>query len=186
MRSERLPVLMFLFLFFALMGFGCATVPTGPSVMVLPAQGKPFDQFRSEDALCRQWARQQIGLSPQETVNQNTTTGAVIGTIVGAGVGAALGAASGHAGQGAAIGAGTGLLFGAAEGSDTGRYYGYEAQRRYDHAYVQCMYAKGNQIPGVTPRRRTYSPPPPPPNFTPGSPVPPGAGPYPPSPPDAR
>lgn len=38
-----------------------------------------------------------------------------------------------------------------------------EAQRRYDVAYQQCMYAKGNQIPGMraaTPYR--YLPPPPP------------------------
>ena len=25
---------------------GCATLPTGPSVMVLPAPGKPFEVFR--------------------------------------------------------------------------------------------------------------------------------------------
>ncbi len=40
---------------------GCATVPTGPSVMVLPAQGKPFEVFQADDAVCRQWAAQQIG-----------------------------------------------------------------------------------------------------------------------------
>jgi hypothetical protein len=27
----------------------CATVPTGPSVMVLPGAGKPFDQFQLDD-----------------------------------------------------------------------------------------------------------------------------------------
>lgn len=156
LRLTLLPVI-------ALAAFGCATVPTGPSVMVLPPSGKPFDQFQSEDALCRQWARQQIGLSPQETVNQNTASGAAIGTILGAGLGAAIGAASGHAGPGAAIGAGTGLLIGTAEGSEAGHYYGYEAQRRYDHAYVQCMYAQGNIIPGMRVRhvRRTTPPPPP-------------------------
>ncbi len=41
-------------------------------------------------------------------------------------------------------------------------------QRRYDNAYMQCMYAKGNQVPGVG---RTYkegaAPPPPPPGYTP-------------------
>ena len=142
---------------------GCATMPTGPSVRVLPAPGKSFEQFMAEDALCRRYAEQQLGMSPQETANQNTATGAAVGTAIGAGVGAVLGAASGHAGAGAAIGGGTGLLFGAASGADSGRVYGYEAQRRYDNTYVQCMYAKGNQIPGTIRRtRRSYVPPPPP------------------------
>ena len=47
-----------------------------------------------------------------------------------------------------------------ATGPDYGA--GYAVQARYGNAYVQCMYAKGNQIPGVTPsRRQTYPPPPP-------------------------
>ena len=72
---------------------GCATVPTGPSVMVLPPAGKPFEQFQAEDARCRQWARQQIGLASYN--------------------------------------------------------YESEAQRAYDIAYQQCMYAYGNIIPGM-------------------------------------
>jgi hypothetical protein len=145
---------------------GCATLPAGPSVRVLPGERKTFEQFQADDAICRQWAGQQIGISPQETVNQNTATGAVVGTAIGAGLGAAIGAASGHPGVGAAIGAGSGLLVGTATGADTGNVYGYEAQRRYDNTYVQCMYAKGNQVPGtVRPYRVRRAAPPPPPNF---------------------
>lgn len=145
---------------------GCATVPRGPSVMALPGSGKTFEQFQADDAICRQWAAQQIGLSPQETINQNTAAGAVAGTAIGAGLGAAIGAASGHVGTGAAIGAGSGLLLGTAAGANTGQFYGREAQHRYDIAYTQCMYAKGDQVPGVVTRpRRSYRnmPPPPPP-----------------------
>ncbi|ACH37843.1 lipoprotein, putative [Citrifermentans bemidjiense Bem] len=153
-------------LLLALLGVsGCATVPTGPSVRVLPAPGKSFEQFMAEDAVCRRWSEQQLGLNRQDTVNQNTATSAVVGTAVGAGVGALLGAAGGNAGTGAAIGGGTGLLFGAASGSESGRAYGYEAQRLYDNTYVQCMYSKGNQIPGSVRkvrRVRTVAPPPPP------------------------
>lgn len=127
---------------------GCATLPTGPSVNVLPAQGKSFDVFRSEDATCRQWAEQQIGISAQETYEKNTATGAVAGAAVGTGLGAAIGSASGHAGAGALVGAASGLLVGTAVGSESGRVYGREAQRRYDNAYVQCMYSYGNQVPG--------------------------------------
>jgi len=174
-RSEDMTKLrrgIFLLLVLLVLG-GCATLPTGPSVMVLPPPNKPFEQFQVEDAVCRQWAAQQIGMSPQETVNQNTATGAVVGTAIGAGLGAAIGAASGNAGAGAAIGAGTGLLFGTASGANAGQVYGYEAQRRYDISYQQCMYAKGNQIPGTVTRTRTIRrapPPPPPPGY--GSPPP--------------
>lgn len=28
----------------------CATIPTGPSVMILPGQGKTFEQFQTDDA----------------------------------------------------------------------------------------------------------------------------------------
>jgi len=145
---------------------GCATVPTGPSVMVLPASHKPFEEFQVDDSACRQWAAQQIGAPPGTPINQNAAVGATVGTLVGAGIGAAIGAAAGNPGAGAAIGAGTGLLGGAAAGADADRWYGWEAQRRYDIAYQQCMYSKGNQIPGMVQRqtlRRSRIPPPPPP-----------------------
>jgi hypothetical protein len=153
---------------------GCATFPEGPSVRVLPGQGKSFEQFQEDDAACRQWAGQSIGVSPQETVNRDAATGAIVGTAVGAGVGALLGAATGHAGAGAAIGAGSGLLVGTASGANAGNISGYEAQRRYDNTYVQCMYAKGNEVPGGVRyyRKRRIAPPPPdlnsvPPDYAP-------------------
>lgn len=144
---------------------GCATMPTGPTVMVLPGPNKPFEQFQVDDMTCRHWAEQRIGMAPQEVANQNTATGAVVGTAIGAGAGALLGAASGHAGGGAAIGAGTGLLMGTAVGASSGEVSGYQAQRLYDNAYVQCMYAKGNQVPGQIQQRRTRRVPPPPPGY---------------------
>jgi hypothetical protein len=149
---------------------GCVTMPSGPSVMVLPEQGKPFEQFQAEDALCRQWAAQRLGMSPEYTANQNAATGAVVGTLIGAGLGAAIGAAAGDPALGAAIGAGSGLAMGTASGAEAGQVYGYEAQHQYDMAYLQCMYAKGNQVPGA--QRRTYRTrrmPPPPPGWSPRS-----------------
>ncbi len=164
-------LIIFLFVVLPVLG-GCATIPKGPSVMALPGEGKSFEQFQADDAICRQWAAQQIGLSPQETANQNTATGAVAGTVIGAGLGAAIGAASGSPGVGAAIGAGSGLLLGTASGASAGQYYGGQAQRRYDIAYTQCMYAKGNSIPGVVTQTRTrrYPSPPPPPSYNYGPP----------------
>jgi hypothetical protein len=165
---------------------GCATIPAGPSVMVLPAPGKPFEAFQSDDAACRQWALQQAGVRPGEVANENLAGGAAIGTLIGAGLGAAIGAASGHAGSGAAIGAGSGLLAGTAVATGPACRAAREVQRRYDMAYQQCMYAKGNRIPGpMSPSRkaRRLPPPPPPPGFSGPSPVPPPSGAYPQPPP---
>ena len=166
MKIRKQAIVMVLML--SLLG-GCATVPTGPSVMVLPAPGKPFDVFQSEDATCRQWANQQVGQSPQQAAAQSTVTGAAVGTAIGTGLGAAVGAASGRAGAGAAIGAGTGLLFGTAAGANAGQAHAWSAQRRYDIAYQQCMYTYGNQVPGyharvsAAPSNTAALPPPPPP-----------------------
>ena len=156
-----------------LMLVGCATIPSGPSVMVLPGSGKSFEQFQADDATCRQWASQQIGTAPQEAANQSTAKSAVAGTVIGAGLGAAIGSASGAAGTGAAIGAASGLLLGSAAGASAGQASGYEAQRRYDMAYQQCMYSRGNSIPGVITRSPSsrYAPPrPPPPGYNYGPP----------------
>jgi hypothetical protein len=147
---------------------GCATMPTGPTVTVLPGPGKPFDVFQADDYACRQWALQQIGgEAPSKTANQNLASGAVVGTAVGAGIGALIGSVTGQAGAGAAIGAGAGLLGGMSVASGPAYNSEYTLQRRYDIAYQQCMYAKGNQIPGIVRRpMQVYGPPPPPPAHT--------------------
>ena len=140
---------------------GCVYVPTGPSVMVLPGSGKSFEQFQSDDALCRQWAAYQVGQSPQQIAEQNVVGGSVAGTLIGAGLGAALGAVAGDPGLGAGIGAASGLLIGSSAGAESARAGGWDAQRRYDISYQQCMYAKGNQIPTAGQRRssgRSYAP----------------------------
>jgi hypothetical protein len=145
---------------------GCASLPSGPSVMVLPGTGKSFEAFRADDAVCRQWAGQQTGATPQNTVNENLAGGAAFGTLAGAGLGAAIGSASGETGTGAAIGAGSGLILGTGAAAGPAQSAGQEVQRRYDNVYQECMYAKGNQIPGIVREpKRTYEamPPPPPP-----------------------
>ena len=194
MKTNRKWSRVFLSLWIALALSGCATMPSGPSVMVMPGAGKSFETFQADDAVCRQWAGQQTGATANNTVNENLAGGATLGALAGAGLGAAIGAASGHAGPGAAIGAGSGLLFGTALAAGPASSAGQEVQRRYDNAYQQCMYAKGNQIPGtVRGSYRAYGaispPPPPPPYATPGppfpAPPPPPAGEYPPTLPPA-
>lgn len=169
----------------------CATVPTGPRVTVLPGTGKPFEVFQVDDVACRQWATQSVGGDPAQAATDSTVSGAAIGTAVGAAAGALFGALAGNPAAGAAIGAGTGLLTGTAAGASASYEHAWEAQRRYDIAYLQCMYAKGNRIPGVARVARPYGYPPPPPpprsqaapSYQPMPPAPsPGATPPPPSP----
>jgi len=177
----------------ALLATGCASVPTGPSVMVLPGTGKSFEAFQVDDAVCRQWAAEQTGTSPGKAGTQSTVGGAAIGTVVGAAAGAALGAAAGNPAIGAAAGAGVGLLGGTAVGASRADAYGGSVQRRYDMAYSQCMYAKGNQVPmargariqqpGTAPAGPPPPPPPPPPAAVPPGTPPPPPGPPPPPPP---
>ena len=166
----------------------CATMPTGPSVMVLPGSGKPFEVFQVDDAACRQWAFNTVGQNPGQVATESTVAGAAVGTAIGAATGAVIGAAAGSPGTGAAIGAGTGLLMGTAAGASAGYGYAGEAQQRYDIAYQQCMYAKGNQIPGVVRTAKPYRrPPPPPPSGIQPRPTPaPPPGAQPPPPPSPR
>jgi len=177
----------------ALAASGCASVPTGPSVMVMPGSGKTFEAFQVDDAVCRQWAAQQTGTRTSKVATESTVGGAAIGTLVGAAAGAALGAAAGNPGIGAAAGAGVGLLGGTAIGASRADAYGGSVQHRYDMSYTQCMYAKGNQVPmarGSRAQPPAYSatpapppPPPPPPAAAPPTTPPPPPGPPPPPPP---
>src|SRR6185503_5467517 len=118
---------------------GCVVMPNGPSRMALPGTGRSFDEFRADDGTCRQYAFESIGGQTATGTQQNAAVqSAVVGTAIGALAGAAIGGSSG-----AAAGAGVGLLGGSLAGASAGNVSGYDAQHRYDMAYVQCMYAKG-------------------------------------------
>ncbi|HEY8160437.1 MAG TPA: hypothetical protein VIF10_17240 [Methylobacter sp.] len=45
----------------------CSTMPSGPSVLVLPGADKNFDQFHNEDQLCRQFTHQQVAAAQEDT-----------------------------------------------------------------------------------------------------------------------
>jgi outer membrane lipoprotein SlyB len=162
----------------------CVSVPTGPSMLVLPGSGKNFDQFRADEYDCRQYAQSQVGGTTAEQASVDSgVRSAAIGTAVGAVAGAIVG---GH--QGAAAGAGAGLLFGSVAGAGAAQGSAYTLQQRYDIGYQQCMYVKGHQVPvsgrfdysrrssttyAVPPQPQGASIPPPPP---PGAPPPPPPG----------
>lgn len=149
----------------------CASHPIGPSVAVMPAPNKPFSVFEEDQAVCKNFADQQVAGAAQ-SANNSALGSAAIGTVLGAGLGAAIGGGRGAA-IGAAAGAGGGTLYGTSESSQAGM----TIQQRYDIAYQQCMYSKGNQVPGYAQAPSpTAQPPgyaPPPPNYPPPPPPPP-------------
>ncbi len=158
----------------------CATVPSGPSMLVLPGTGKNFDQFRADDMDCRGYASSQIGATPQQAAEDSGVRSAALGTALGAVAGAAIG---GH--QGAAVGAGTGLVVGSVAGTGVASQSAYSLQQRYDFGYEQCMYAKGHKVPvrgsfasSIPAPARSAPPPPsaPPANYSPSVPPPPPPG----------
>lgn len=118
----------------------CASTPMGPTVRVLPAQGKPFDQFEMDQANCKQYAADQVRGQADAANNQGLLEG-VGGTILGAGLGAAIGG-----GHGAAVGAAGGAIAGTAVGGSTSSHEQHGIQVQYNNAYSQCMVAKGNHI----------------------------------------
>jgi hypothetical protein len=158
---------------------GCASVPNGPSVAVMPAPGKAFDQFAAEDNMCRQFAQNSIGTTASQAATDSEVKSIAVGTAIGAVAGVLGSGNHGGAGSGAAVG----MVGGAAMGSGEAQYSARETQRRYDIAYEQCMYAKGNQLPQAAvyrpqviytqppapsappaPAPSYYPPPPPPPS----------------------
>lgn len=161
----------------------CVQPPMGPTVAVMPGPNKPFGAFNEDQSICRQFAEQQIGgaQQAQNTATTNTLIGAGVGTVLGAGLGAAIGG-----GRGAAIGAASGAIGGTAIGASQAAGTTMSVQQRYDVAYEQCMYSRGNQVPGYVQPAPVYAAPPgyapPPPAYAP-PPPPPG---YPPPPPPPR
>lgn len=175
----------------AALGLGaCAAIPpAGPSVMVLPGAGSTFDRFRQDQAVCEMYARDAIGqATPAQAAENSAVNSAAVGAAVGAAAGALIGAASGDPGGGAAVGAGVGMLGGSLEGIDAYNQTADVMQDRYDTAFVQCMYAKGHQVPvpagyrAPAPQQVITAPPPPAPNAAPPG-YPPSAAPPPPAPP---
>ena len=126
----------------ALLSAACVSMPTGPSVLVLPGSGRDFNQFRADDYECRNYAQSQLGGTAEQAQTESALKSAAIGAAVGAAAGALVGNRH-NAGAGAAVG----LIGGSAVGAGTANASGREAQRIYDNAYQQCMYAKGHRIP---------------------------------------
>jgi hypothetical protein len=133
----------------------CAATPLGPTVQVMAGPGKTFDAFQVDNTSCKGFAAQQVQ-GQADAANQRAVGTALLTTALGAGVGAAGGSLNGDAGGGAAVGGAVGAGAGSAIGAmnNTADQQGIQAQ--YDNAFSQCMYAKGELVPGYAPVRAAY------------------------------
>ena len=119
---------------------GCATQPMGPTAHVMPATGKPFEVFAQDQATCKQFASNEVnGGATMANLKEFGT--AAITTGLGGGLGAAV-----RGERGAEIGGSVGAIGGAGLAAHGSAHDQASLQGRYDLAYTQCMYARGNQV----------------------------------------
>lgn len=134
--------------------YSCSsTTPMGPRISVMPAPGKPFDLFVSEENECRQYAQRSVASSTGSATGHGVGT-ALASTAIGTAAGGLIGGR-----QGAGVGAGIGLVGGSMAGAGQAGSEGNDIQWMYDNAYAQCMYAKGNQVPGFQVQQQVIPPP---------------------------
>ena len=127
----------------ALLLNGCANAPLGPTAMVMPAQGKPFDVFARDQTMCKQFADGEVdGGATMSNLKEFGTI--AVSTALGGGLGMAV-----RNRRGAEIGGAMGAIAGVAAGAHGSAHDQNGLQGRYDLAYTQCMYARGNQIAGL-------------------------------------
>ena len=139
----------------ALLLSACVTVPTGPSV-VAARQQQDLWSFRPRAFACQRLRQSVGGTASRRTTGGVERSPARRSALLRARSSDRHPATRDQRGDQR----GTSLLFGSAASN---YYYGgyYEVQRRYDGAYMQCMYAKGNQIPVRGPAPVHYHAPPP-------------------------
>lgn len=123
----------------------CAQTPMGPTVNVMPGPGRSFSDFQTDQVVCKNFAEQAVAGQAQNA-NVRGVGAAALTTVVGAGLGAAIGG-----GRGAAIGAASGAVGGTGIGAYTSSNAQMSIQDQYNNAFAQCMYTKGDQVPGFQP-----------------------------------
>ncbi|CAM3598707.1 glycine zipper family protein [Polynucleobacter brandtiae] len=135
----------------------CVSAPTGPTIAIMPREGKPFEVFQQEDIVCREFAANAIKEGTNAALKEGATS-ALIGAALGAAAGAVI---QGGSSQNIGTGAGVGLLGGAAMGALGSAGKQNQSQTQYNIAYQQCMYSKGNQVPSYPTQggNRSYAPP---------------------------
>ncbi|MGF6545823.1 peptidoglycan-binding domain-containing protein [Paraburkholderia youngii] len=131
----------------------CASTPLGPTVQVMPGSAVPFRAFQQNQEECKQYAQSEVA-GQAESANRAAVGSALLGVALGT----ALGAAAGDS-QGAGVGAAVGGAAGTGAGATSSQIAQVSIQDQYNNAYMQCMYAKGNQIPGASAPQANAMPP---------------------------
>ena len=116
----------------------CVSAPTGPTITIMPREGKPFEVFQQEDQQCRGFAANSIKDSGNAAL-KDAATSAAVAAALGAAAGAVIGGGS-HTNVG--TGAGVGLLGGAAIGAMNASGKENQAQTQYNIAYQSACTPK--------------------------------------------
>ena len=136
---------------------GCAQTPLGPTVQVMPGPGKSFDQFTYDQAGCKQFAEGAVAGQAQNA-NTRGVGAAAITTVLGAGLWGSHWRRPRRRDRRGERRTGRRRD---RRGTSSNEQGGIQAQ--YDNAFAQCMYAKGNMVPGYGPmmvNAPTSAPPP--------------------------
>jgi hypothetical protein len=65
----------------------CVSAPTGPTITIMPREGKSFDEFKKDDDECRAFAAKSVQDGNAAALKEgaiSTATGAAIGAAAGA------------------------------------------------------------------------------------------------------
>lgn len=148
MQSKlQLPSNLILSLLAAISLAACVSAPTGPTITIMPREGKAFDEFKKDDEECRSFSAKSVQDGNSVALKQGA-----ISAATGAAIGAAAGALyQGGNSQNVGTGAAIGMVGGAAVGVMGASNKESQAQAQYNTAYQQCMFTKGNQVPGFKP-----------------------------------
>jgi hypothetical protein len=122
---------------------GCVPAVMAPTVVATPGFGKSPAEFATDQSVCATLADQQLGAA-KNAANNQIFGAALLSAALGGGGTAATGGSNGEV---AANAAGNALAAGAA----TAQTAQATLQRQDDFNYSQCMYAKGDIVPGFAP-----------------------------------
>ena len=61
----------------------CVSAPTGPTIAIMPREGKPFEVFQQDDQQCREFAANAIKDTSNAALKEGATS-AAIGAALGA------------------------------------------------------------------------------------------------------
>ncbi len=120
---------------------GCAQAPQAPTAQVTPGPGKTDEAFQADLTACKKTASDSVA-SQVNAANTQAVTGAMAGVATAALTGG-VGAITSNMGSTATSAAQTGVQ------TSTGAQG--TIQQQYDATFNNCMFAAGDNVPGMAP-----------------------------------